>query len=105
MSYWMPPSSKHLYPPYKIAALVKLLAESGVPAAVALHGTRLNSGVLDDASSLTSIEQYLLVCRNALRLLQDRSLPFRLGEKTTDWPGTVCCSSRVSRSATTFATP
>lgn len=79
MSYRMPPSSKHLYPPYKIAALVKLLAESGVPAAAALHGTRLNSAVLDDAWCLTSIEQYLLVCRNALRLLQDRSLPFRLG--------------------------
>jgi len=77
----MPPSSKHLYPPYKIAALVRLLAESDVPAAVALHGTRLNSAVLDDASRLTSIEEYLLVCRNALRLLQDRSLPFRLGDR------------------------
>jgi len=75
----MPPTSQHLYPPYKIAVLVKLLAESGVPAAVALHGTRLNCAVLDNASCLTSIEQYLLVCRNALRLLQDRSLPFRLG--------------------------
>ena len=79
MSYRIPPSNKLLYPPYKIAALVRILAESGVPAAAALHGTRLNSGVLDDASCLTSIEQYLLVCRNALRLLQDRSLPFRLG--------------------------
>ena len=79
MSYRIPPSNKLLYPPYKIAALVRILAESGVPAAAALQGTRLNSGVLDDASCLTSIEQYLLVCRNALRLLQDRSLPFRLG--------------------------
>jgi len=75
----MSPTSKHLYPPYKIAALVKLLFESGVPVGEALHGTGLNAAALDNTSCLTSIQQYLLVCRNAMRLSRDRSLSFRLG--------------------------
>ena len=81
MSHGMPPLSEHLYPPYKIAALVKLLFHSGVPVPAALHGTGLNPGAVYNTSCLTSIEQYLLVCRNALRLSQDRSLPFRLGHQ------------------------
>ena len=81
MSYRMPPTSKHLYPPYKIAALVKLLLESGVPITDALHGTGLNAPDLADASCRTSIEQYLIACRNAIRLSQDPSLAFRLGSR------------------------
>ena len=81
MSYWMAATSKHLYPPYKVAALVKLLLERDVPTAAALHGTGLNAQELDNAACLTSIEQYLIVCRNAIRLSQDRSLPFRLGTR------------------------
>jgi AraC-like DNA-binding protein len=81
MSLGMPPLSEHLYPPYKIAALVKLLFHTGVPLPTALDGTGLNPAAVYNASCLTSIEQYLLVCRNALRLSQDRSLPFRLGHQ------------------------
>ena len=79
MSHRMLPTGERLYPPYKIAALVRLLSEGGVPLVAALHGTGLNGPALDDVSCLTSIEQYLLVCRNAIRLSRDRSLPFRLG--------------------------
>jgi AraC-like DNA-binding protein len=79
MSFRMPLNSERLYPPYKIAALVRLLAEDGVPAEVALHGTGLHTSAVDDVSCLTSVEQYLLVCGNAMRVSQDRSIPFRAG--------------------------
>ena len=81
MSYWMPSSRERLYFPYKIAALAKLLLEDGVPLAATLRGTGLDADMLDSRSCLTSIEQYLLVCRNAIRLSSDGSLPFRAGAR------------------------
>jgi AraC-like DNA-binding protein len=77
----MPLHRERLYPPHKIAALVKLLSEDGVPAEATLRGTSLDHEALGNVSALTSIEQYLLVCRNAIQLSRDRSLAFRLGQR------------------------
>ncbi len=73
--------SERLYPTYKIAALVRLLAEDGVAANVVLHGTGLLADALDDVSTRMSVEQYLLACRNATQHSRDRSIPFRLGSR------------------------
>ncbi|HUL65793.1 MAG TPA: AraC family transcriptional regulator [Burkholderiaceae bacterium] len=75
----MPLIRERLYPSYKIAALVRLLAEDGVPAARVLRDTGLHAEALEDVTILTSIEQYLLACRNAMQHSHDRSIPFRLG--------------------------
>jgi AraC-like DNA-binding protein len=68
-----------LYAPYKIAALVQLLAEGGTPAQAALLGTGLAPEDLRDVACRTSVGQFLDVCRNAMRLSRDPALPFRLG--------------------------
>jgi len=79
MSFRMPLIRERLYPSYKIAALVRLSAEDCVPVDAVLRGTGLHAGALEDVTSRTSIEQYLLACRNAMQHSQDRSIPFRLG--------------------------
>jgi AraC-like DNA-binding protein len=81
MSFRIPLISERLYPTYKIAALVRLLAEDGVPADIVLRGTGLLAGALEDVSSRMSVEQYLLACRNAMQHSHDRSIPFRLGSR------------------------
>lgn len=63
-----------------MAALARLLRDVGVPDEDALQGTGLEPRSLNDASCLTSIEQYQRVCRNALGLTADRSIAFRAGE-------------------------
>lgn len=79
MSFRTPLTSERLYAPYKIAALARLLSEDGVPVEATLRGAGLERGQIDDVSCRTSVEQYLCVCRNAIRLSQDRSTPFRVG--------------------------
>ena len=81
MSHRTPLTAGRLYPPYKIAALVQLLLEDGTPAEATLRGTGLDPADLHDVACRTSVEQFLLACRNALRLSPDRSTPFRLGER------------------------
>ncbi|MEO8153830.1 MAG: AraC family transcriptional regulator [Rhizobacter sp.] len=81
MSYRMTLTDERLYPPYKIAAVVRLLLDDGVSTEEALHGTGLDDQALDDASCLTSIEQYQQVCSSAVSLSQDPSISFRVGER------------------------
>jgi AraC-like DNA-binding protein len=79
MLHRTPLTRERLYPPYKIAALARLLQQDGVPVEATLHGTGLQAAALQDTGTRTSIEQYLVACRNAIRLSQDPALPFRLG--------------------------
>jgi len=72
-------TGERLYPPYKTAALVQLLLEDGTPAQAVLRGTGLDPADLHDVACRTSVEQFLVACRNAMRLSRDRSTPFRLG--------------------------
>ena len=78
MSHWMLSLGRHC-PPYQIAALVRWLHAEGIGAHAALEGTGLAPCDLDDVDCQPSLEQYLRVCGNALRLGAAPSLALRLG--------------------------
>lgn len=81
MSHWMPLSRGRHHPPYPIAALTRLLNDEGIDVQAALAGTGLEPSELGDVACQISVEQYLAVCRNALRLSSDPSLSLRLGRE------------------------
>lgn len=70
-----------IYAPYKLSALVETLVGLGVPATQTLKGTGIAVAELDDAQTLTSVGQYLVACRNAVRLVPDPITPFLVGRK------------------------
>lgn len=63
-----PPINERIYAPYKIAALVEVLAEQGIAPDDSLKGSGLSVAQLDDASVMTSVHQYAIVARNAVML-------------------------------------
>jgi AraC-like DNA-binding protein len=69
------------YAPYKMAALVEVLSEQGIPAKASLSGTGLHPENLNQPGTLTSIRQYITVCHNALALSKDPETPFRVGSR------------------------
>ena len=69
------------YAPYKMAALVEVLSEQGIPAKESLAGTGLQPESLNRPETLTSIRQYITVCHNALALSKDPETPFRVGSR------------------------
>lgn len=75
----VPLPSDRIYPPIKLAALVEVLAEQGIPAESCLAGVGISVQTLGDASARTSVRQYAQACMNALRLGCDSSTPFRVG--------------------------
>ncbi|SAK58689.1 AraC family transcriptional regulator [Caballeronia calidae] len=81
MSVNRPPLNERMYAPYKIAALVEVLAEQGIAPEDSLRGSGVSVDALQDASVLTSIGQYAAVCKNALSLSRDPSTPFKVGGK------------------------
>lgn len=74
-------SDDRIYAPFKIAALVETLAEQGVDAERALAGTGLSTDQIRDRFVLTSIQQYIRVCINALRSSTDPATPFVTGRR------------------------
>lgn len=68
MSEILPKATERIYAPYKINAVVEVLAEQGISAQLTLAGTGLSSGQLNDPNALTSIKQFLTVCENAIAL-------------------------------------
>ncbi|WP_250528146.1 AraC family transcriptional regulator ligand-binding domain-containing protein [Caballeronia sp. GAWG2-1] len=81
MATTRPPLNERIYAPYKIAALVEVLAEQGIAAADSLRGVGVSAEELQDASVLTSIGQYATVCRNAVALSCEPATPFKVGGK------------------------
>ena len=78
----IPPSlDEKLYPAHKLAALVGVLVEDGVPVADALGGTGIAETRLQSASTRVSYRQLLAVFRNALRLSSDPALALRAGQR------------------------
>jgi AraC-like DNA-binding protein len=77
----LPLPSERIYAPYKIAALVEILGEQGIPPEECLRGTGVDASKIYDASALTSVRQYAAVCRNALQLSRDPSTPFQVGAR------------------------
>jgi len=76
-----PPLNERMFAPYKIAALVEVLAEQGIAPEDSLSGSGVTVGELQDASVLTSVGQYATVCRNAVSLGCDPATPFKVGRK------------------------
>lgn len=75
----IPLLNEPLYAPYKIAALVEVLAEQGIPAEKSLEGSGVTPDQIYDASLLTSVRQYATVCKNAIALSTDPATPFKVG--------------------------
>lgn len=73
--------NERIYAPYKIAALVEVLAEQGIPPAESLNGTGILPDQIYDASLLTSVRQYAAVCSNAVALSTDPATPFKTGAR------------------------
>lgn len=68
MASTRPLLNERIYAPYKIAALVEVLAEQGIAAETSLKGSGLTVDQLNDASVMTSVRQYAVVARNAVLL-------------------------------------
>src|SRR5262245_64362297 len=70
-----------LYAPLKIATVVRVLSEAGYVADRVLSGTGLNSEELANPNTRTSIEQLLIVGRNAIRLCHAPGLGLAIGQR------------------------
>lgn len=73
--------NERIHAPYKIAALVEVLAEQGITPDMSLKNTGISPTQLHDASALTSVQQYVTVCDNALYLGALPSTPFETGSR------------------------
>jgi AraC-like DNA-binding protein len=69
------------YAPYKVGALVEVLAEQGITPEASLSGTGLSLESLANPETRTSVRQYITVCGNALRLSKTAETPFRTGSR------------------------
>jgi AraC-like DNA-binding protein len=77
----MPLNNERIYAPYKIAALVEVLAEQGIAPEVSLRGSGVSPEQLHDASALTSVRQYAIVCHNAVSLSCAVDTAFKVGAR------------------------
>ncbi|QNB06137.1 AraC family transcriptional regulator [Herbaspirillum frisingense] len=77
----IPLLNERLHAPYKIAALVEVLAEQGIAAADVLEGSGVTPEEIYDASVMTSVRQYATACRNAIELSCDPATPFKTGAR------------------------
>ncbi|KAF1045414.1 AraC family transcriptional regulator [Xylophilus sp.] len=81
MSVKYPLPNERIYAPYKIAALVEVLAEQGIAPEDSLAGSGITPGQISDVSVLTSVRQYAAVCGNAVALSADPATPFKTGSR------------------------
>src|ERR1700754_611991 len=81
LSSTFPLLNERIYAPYKIAALVEVLAEQGIGAQESLKGSGVAPSQIYDASFLTSVRQYAAVCRNAVDLSSSPDTPFKTGSR------------------------
>ena len=77
----MPLNNERIYAPYKIAALVEVLAERGIAPEASLRGSGVSPEKIHDASALTSVRQYAIVCQNAESLSCAADTPFKVGAR------------------------
>jgi AraC-like DNA-binding protein len=78
-----PPTAfeQRIYPAHKVAVLVGVLAEQGVPVAEVLAGSGLSDARLNAAATRVSYRQVLAVFRNALRLTPKPGLALLAGQR------------------------
>jgi AraC-like DNA-binding protein len=72
---------ERFYAPLKIAAVVQVLTEAGIETGEILAGTGLSAKSIADPNTRTSIEQLLIVGRNAIRLCQAPSIGLIIGQR------------------------
>ena len=77
----MPLNNERIYAPYKIAALVEVLAEQGIAPETSLRGSGVSPEQIHDASALTSVRQYAAVCHNAVSLSCAADTAFKVGAR------------------------
>jgi AraC-like DNA-binding protein len=77
----LPRWNEKRYAPYKMAALVEVLRERGIPAETSLAGAGISPESLNQPETLTSIRQYITVCQNALQASKDPEIPFLTGSR------------------------
>src|SRR6202046_5232026 len=70
-----------LYLPYKLAGLVDAAKELGVEPASVLRGTGFAPDAMSSFGMKSSVAQFVKGCENATRLVDDSSLPFRVGQR------------------------
>lgn len=73
--------NERIYAPYKLAALVEVLAEQGIAPEASLRGSGIEPAQIYDAAVLTSVRQYAIVCRNAVSLSCEPDTAFRVGAR------------------------
>lgn len=81
MSSKLPLLNERIYAPYKIAALVEVLSEQGIAPEDSLKGSNVSADEIYDASTLTSVRQYVAVCRNAVLLSRNAATSFIVGSR------------------------
>lgn len=77
----LPLPHEQIYAPYKIGAVVEVLAEQGIPPEMSLKASGVAIDKLYDAFELTSVRQYLTVCENAVRIATDPATAFEIGRR------------------------
>jgi len=101
-------SQDKIYSTAKIAIMVDLLAEEGIPAERALAGVFLSSEQLRSPATRVSVAQVLQSCRNAIRLSRNSQLAYHASSKfrvsTYGIYGLIALSSPNFREAIAFAT-
>lgn len=73
--------NQKIFAPYKIATLVETVAEQGITPDIVLRGTELDTILINDPNTLTSIRQYIDACDNAIRASADPSTAFQAGSR------------------------
>ncbi|MFJ2332470.1 AraC family transcriptional regulator [Pseudomonas helleri] len=81
----MPPKihvfwKQKVFAPYKIAALIRTVAEQGITSDVVLQGIQLDASHINDPNTLTSIRQYINACDNVIAAAADVSSAFQMGQ-------------------------
>ncbi|SFQ37214.1 AraC family transcriptional regulator [Variovorax sp. 770b2] len=72
---------QRIYPAHKLAVLIGMLVENGVPAADALAGSGIAEGKLHVSKTRISYHQMQTVFRNAVRLTSDPALALLAGQR------------------------
>ncbi len=96
-----------VYPPYKVALLVEVAREDGIPAEETLRDSGLDAAVLTQPGARISQRQLLTVCENVLRLSKDPAVALRAGRgihiTAYGMYGYALLSSPSTRDAADFA--
>lgn len=77
----IPLYNERIHAPYKIAALVEVLSEQGITPELSLKNSGVEESKIQDATALTSVQQYVTVVDNAIALGAKPTTPFETGTR------------------------